>query len=132
MYTGPIIDAHHHLWDIGMNRHRWLVDANAAIGALGDISYMRKTYLPADFLVDVGGRNLVGSVHIEAHWDRSRDPVEETEWLESIDKPRGVASRPGGGESAGAAGGISARCGAAGDDPLASRSRPSVGRGGAR
>jgi predicted TIM-barrel fold metal-dependent hydrolase len=93
MYQGPIIDAHHHLWDLSLGRHRWLLDAGAAIGALGDVSYMRKNYLPADFLHDAAGKNVVGTVHIEAHWDRARDPVEETEWLEGIDKPGGVASR---------------------------------------
>jgi predicted TIM-barrel fold metal-dependent hydrolase len=93
MYQGPIIDAHHHLWDLTLGRHRWLLDAGAAIGALGDVSYMRKTYLPADFIQDTAGKNVVGSVHIEAHWDRSRDPVEETEWLERIDKPRATAFR---------------------------------------
>lgn len=93
MYAGPIIDAHHHLWDLSMERHRWLLDPNAGIGALGDVSYLRKTYLPADFLHDVGGKNVVASVHIEAHWDCSRDPVEETEWLEALDKSRGIATR---------------------------------------
>ena len=47
----------------------------------------------ADYLRDVGETNLVGSVHIEAVWDRTRDPVEETEWLDGLDKPRGVAAR---------------------------------------
>ena len=93
MYAGPIIDAHHHLWDLALGRHRWLVDAGGGIGALGDISYMRHTYLAADYLRDVGDRNVVGSVHIEAVWDRARDPVEETAWLETLDKPRGVAAR---------------------------------------
>ncbi len=93
MYAGPIIDAHHHLWDLALGRHRWLVDEGDGIGALGDISYMRHSYLPADYLRDVGDRNVVGSVHIEAVWDRARDPVEETSWLETLDKPRGVAAR---------------------------------------
>ena len=93
MYAGPIIDAHHHLWDLNLGRHRWLVDASVGIGALGDISYMRHTYLPADYLRDVGNRNVVGSVHIEAVWDRARSPVEETEWLETLDKSRGIAAR---------------------------------------
>jgi predicted TIM-barrel fold metal-dependent hydrolase len=93
MYSGPIVDSHHHLWDLAMGRHRWLVDAGAGIGALGDIAYMRHTYLPGDYLRDVGGKNIVGSVHIEAVWDRARDPAEETAWLETLAKPRGVASR---------------------------------------
>lgn len=90
LYAGPIIDAHHHLWDLSMGRHHWLVDG---LPALGDISYMRHTYLPADYLADVGQTNLAGSVHIEAVWDRARNPVEETEWLDGLDKPRGVAAR---------------------------------------
>jgi predicted TIM-barrel fold metal-dependent hydrolase len=93
MYQGPIIDAHHHLWDLALGRHRWLVDPAVSIGALGDISFMRHTYLPADYLRDVGDKNVVGSVHIEALWDRTRDPVEETEWLETLEKKRGVATR---------------------------------------
>jgi len=93
MYHGPIIDAHHHLWDLSLGRHLWLTDANVGIGALGDISFMRHTYLPADYLRDVGDKNIVASVHIEALWDRRRNPAEETEWLETLDKSRGVATR---------------------------------------
>jgi predicted TIM-barrel fold metal-dependent hydrolase len=93
MYVGPIIDAHHHLWDLSLGRHRWLTEDDASLAALGDISYMRHTYLPEDYLRDVGDRNLVGSVHIEAVWDRTRDPAEETAWLETLDKRRGVATR---------------------------------------
>ena len=90
MYAGPVIDAHHHLWDLALGRHRWLEDG---IPALGDISYMRHTYLPADYLRDAAGSNIVGTVHIEAVWDRARDPVEETDWLETLDKSQGVAAR---------------------------------------
>jgi predicted TIM-barrel fold metal-dependent hydrolase len=93
MYTGPIIDAHHHLWDLSLGRHLWLTDPNVGIGALGDISFMCHTYLPADYLRDVGDKNVVGSVHIEALWDRRRSPAEETEWLETLDKSRGIATR---------------------------------------
>jgi len=93
MYAGPIIDAHHHLWDLALQRHRWLTDTDGGLSALGDISYMRHTYLPADYLRDVADKNVTGSVHIEAVWDRARSPVEETEWLETLDKSRGVASR---------------------------------------
>ncbi len=93
MYAGPIIDAHHHLWDLALGRHRWLTETDPALSALGNIDYMRHTYLPADYLRDVDGRNIVASVHIEAVWDRARNPVEETEWLDSLDKSHGVATR---------------------------------------
>lgn len=90
IYAGPIIDAHHHLWDLELGRHPWLTDG---LPALGDISYLRHTYLPADYLRDVGTMNLAGSVHIEAVWDRARDPVEETAWLDGLNPPGGVAAR---------------------------------------
>jgi len=35
----------------------------------------------------------VASVHAEALWDRARDPVEETLWLDTLDKSAGVALR---------------------------------------
>ncbi len=93
MYAGPIIDAHHHLWDLTLGRHRWLTDSEGGLTTLGDIAYLRHTYLPTDYLADVGDKNIVATVHIEAVWDRTRDPVEETQWLDLLDKSQGIASR---------------------------------------
>jgi predicted TIM-barrel fold metal-dependent hydrolase len=92
-YDGPIIDAHHHLWDLSLGRHPWLTSDDAGIKALGDIAYLRRTYLPSDYLEDVGPQNVVGSVYIEAVWDRTRPPTEEVEWLETLEKPRGIGAR---------------------------------------
>ena len=92
-YDGPIIDAHHHLWDISLGRHPWITSDDGAIKALGDITYLRRDYLVPDFLADVGSQNVVGSVYIEAVWDRRRPPEEEVAWLESLDRPRAVAAR---------------------------------------
>ncbi len=92
-YAGPIIDAHHHLWDLSLGRHRWLDEGDPTLASMGDISYMRHDYLPADFRADVGAHNIVGSVHIEAVWDRARDAEEETIWLDGLDKAHGVAAR---------------------------------------
>ncbi|HEY0420060.1 MAG TPA: amidohydrolase family protein [Acetobacteraceae bacterium] len=93
IYAGPVIDAHHHLWDLSLDRHPWLTRTEAGIGALGDIGYMRHDYLPADYLRDAGQTNLVGSVCIEAVWDRTRSPVEETAWLAALPRPGNVARR---------------------------------------
>ena len=92
-YEGPIIDAHHHLWDMSLGRHPWLLPGCGAIKALGDISFMRHDYLPADFLADIGPQNVVGSVFIEAVWDRTRPPTEEMDWVASLPKPQGIAAR---------------------------------------
>lgn len=92
-YQGPIIDAHHHLWDIGLGRHPWITSDEGAIKALGDIAYLRRNYLVADYLADIGPQNVVGSVYVEAAWDRARPPAEEVAWLESLDRPRAIAAR---------------------------------------
>jgi predicted TIM-barrel fold metal-dependent hydrolase len=92
-YTGPIIDAHHHLWDMSLDRHPWLKPGDGAIKALGDISFMRRDYLPADFLSDIGPQNVTGSVYIEAVWDRTRPPTEEMDWVANLAKPPGIAAR---------------------------------------
>ena len=92
-YAGPIIDAHHHLWDLSLGRHRWLDPDDGSLTALGDLAYLRHSYLPADYCADIGAKKVVGSVHIEAVWDRNRSPVEETVWLDSLAKPRGIACR---------------------------------------
>ncbi|WP_158600864.1 amidohydrolase family protein [Teichococcus wenyumeiae] len=90
-YAGPIIDSHHHLWDLSLGRHPWI--AQASVGALGDIRYLQQDYLIADLLKDMAGQGVTGSVHVEALWDRARDPVEETRWLEGLERPGRIAGR---------------------------------------
>lgn len=84
-YDGPIIDAHHHFWDLGLNRHPWL--ANPA-----EHAFLRRDHLVADYLKLAAGSGIVATVHAEANWDPS-DPLGETEWLDRLDRPAGIASR---------------------------------------
>jgi predicted TIM-barrel fold metal-dependent hydrolase len=93
LYRGPIVDAHHHLWDFAMGRHVWLQPSGGGAEALGNIERLRRDYLVGDYLEDARNQPIAASVHIEALWDRSRDPVEETAWLDSLDKPAGIADR---------------------------------------
>jgi len=92
LYSGPIIDAHHHLWDLALDRHPWLSAAAAGRGGLGDLGPLRKNYLPADYLRDAAHHAVVATVHVEASWT-SDDCLGETSWLENLDKTRGVAAR---------------------------------------
>jgi predicted TIM-barrel fold metal-dependent hydrolase len=92
MYDGPIIDAHHHLWDYGMGKHRWLMPVEGAVEALGSLGPLRRNYLVADYLEDSAGHNVVATVHIEALWQED-DAMGETSWLEALDKAQGVAQR---------------------------------------
>ncbi len=91
-YDGPIIDAHHHLWDLSAGRYPWLT-GDSAVGALGDIAYLQRDYLPADYAADIAGQGVVASVHVEALWDRGRPAVEETAWLMALPRPAGMAAR---------------------------------------
>jgi predicted TIM-barrel fold metal-dependent hydrolase len=92
MYDGPIIDPHHHLWDLSMGKHPWLLPADNAVQALGGLDDLRRNYLVRDYLKDSTGHNVVATVHIEALWQFG-DALGETLWLESLDKAQGVAQR---------------------------------------
>lgn len=92
MYDGPVIDPHHHLWDLRMGKHPWLLPADNAVTALGGLDKLRRNYLVEDYLKDSAGHNVVGTVHIEALWQYG-DALGETRWLEGLDKSRGVAQR---------------------------------------
>jgi predicted TIM-barrel fold metal-dependent hydrolase len=91
-YAGPIVDAHHHLWDLGLGRHPWLAATAGERGGLGELGPLRRNYLPQDYSRDAARHNVVATVHVEAGW-ASDDCVGETRWLETLDKSRGVAAR---------------------------------------
>lgn len=77
-----IADPHHHLWDLSANYYPWLTD-HITPRVCGEYSAIRKNYLIGDFRRDIGGLDVVASVHVQAEHD-SRDPVRETRWLQSI------------------------------------------------
>jgi predicted TIM-barrel fold metal-dependent hydrolase len=93
VYDGPIIDTHHHLWDLSTGAYPWLFSSSDGVRSLGDFATLQRDFSVDDYVRDTAGAGVVASVHVEAHWDRSRDPVEETRWLETLDKSRGVAAR---------------------------------------
>lgn len=83
-----LVDAHHHLWDLGAHYYPWLADHPEPGFFLGDYAALKRDYLPADYRRDAAGLNVVATVHCEAEWDRA-DQVGETRWL------TGVAGRAG-------------------------------------
>ena len=92
LYTGPVIDPHHHLWNLEMKRHPWLMREPKSEVASGSISAIQRDYMPDSYLADVRGQHIVASVHVEAGWDQ-RFPTEETAWLDSLDKRHNIARR---------------------------------------
>jgi len=77
-----IVDPHHHLWDLELNRYPWLSEDMSDRG-WGDLGPLKKSYRVADLLADAeaAGVTLLKSVHVQANYDPS-DPVGETIWLE--------------------------------------------------
>ena len=80
-----IIDAHHHFWDLNQNYYPFLSDKIDENFFLGNYEFIRKNYLPNDYLNDSKEHNVIGTIHCEAEWDRN-DQVGETRWLENLSK----------------------------------------------
>ncbi len=81
MYHGPIIDTHHHLWEV--KNYPWLL-APMTPRIFGD-SYepLRHDYLIDDLRADFGDHNVVKSVHVQAHYN-PENPLGETAWLQAV------------------------------------------------
>jgi predicted TIM-barrel fold metal-dependent hydrolase len=87
-YDGPVIDPHHHLWDLSLKRHPWLEKAKAT----RDLAPILRDYGVADYRADAARQNVVATVHVEAGWSDAH-PLEESRWLDGLDRSTGVAHR---------------------------------------
>jgi predicted TIM-barrel fold metal-dependent hydrolase len=79
----PFVDAHQHFQDIENHYYPWLCDAERPAQLEGDLSHIRRNYLPADYLADMASVRLIKSVHVQNGWD-PHDPVGETRWLQGL------------------------------------------------
>lgn len=79
----PIVDAHHHLWDLERNSYPWLT-GKMMPKVFGDhYELIRNTFLMKDLLNAAAEVPLAASVHIQAEFD-PLNPVGETAWLEDV------------------------------------------------
>jgi len=87
----PIVDAHHHLWDLerGPLGYPWLQDPRPHAFFLGDYAPLRRSYLPEDYRRDAAHHRIVKTVHVEAECARDQQ-VEETRWLTEINAKHGM------------------------------------------
>ncbi|MDQ3202468.1 MAG: amidohydrolase family protein [Pseudomonadota bacterium] len=83
LWSGPIIDAHHHVWDPAINLHPWLAPEAATGFRYGDYSAIKKRYLPEDYLADTGAHHVVQTVYVESQWN-PQDPIGETRFVEQL------------------------------------------------
>ncbi len=86
-----LVDAHHHLWDLGQNHYPWLSDQPEPHFFLGNYEALKRNYLPDDYRRDAHHHNVLATVHCEAEWDRD-DQVGETQWLTQMHETQGLPS----------------------------------------
>ena len=85
-----IVDAHHHLWNLGAGyNYPWLQDQSSGEGMLGELTPIARDYVLDDYRADVANYDVVGSVHIEAV---SADTIAETRWLQAMASREGLPS----------------------------------------
>ncbi len=83
MKEWPIVDAHHHFWDLTLNKHPWLCGEEHMPFRYGDYTPICQNFLVDDYKAHARGHNVVKTVHMEAEWDPS-DPIGESQWLHDL------------------------------------------------
>lgn len=79
-YSGPLVDAHHHIWEV--KNYPWLT-APMTPKLFGEYAALRHDYSVEDLVDDFKNQNVVKSVHVQANWGVS-GPVDETAWLQQV------------------------------------------------
>jgi predicted TIM-barrel fold metal-dependent hydrolase len=87
-----IIDAHHHLWDLGKLHYPWLLNRDQQ-GIFGSYDRIRHSYLIGDYQNESKKHKVLKSVHVEADHDPA-DPMAETRWLQSVADASGSNGMP--------------------------------------
>ena len=66
IYSFPIVDTHHHLWDLSDPNHHYKRLRHEASGAsvAGDFNRLKSTYSIKDYLNDTQPFHVVKSVHV--------------------------------------------------------------------
>ena len=85
----PIIDAHHHFWDMSHKAHPWLRDEPMIPFRYGDYSSIRRDFLPADYWALTREHNVVATVTMEGEWDEG-DLVDESAWMTQVAAASGL------------------------------------------
>ncbi|BAN26635.1 amidohydrolase family protein [Caballeronia insecticola] len=87
----PIVDAHHHFWDLQRNYHPWLRDVPRIPFRYGDYESICRDFLPDDYFARAGSHRIVKTVMMEGEWD-PRDPTGEAHWATALHRRAGLPS----------------------------------------
>ncbi|MEO6016551.1 MAG: amidohydrolase family protein [Polaromonas sp.] len=80
----PVVDAHHHLWDLSQGHYPWLQESyDADAFFLGDYRPICRDFLAFDYRAATAPCEVIATVHVEA--ERSRlQQLTETAWLHEV------------------------------------------------
>jgi predicted TIM-barrel fold metal-dependent hydrolase len=81
----PIVDAHHHLWDLTDPDHHYkhLRHETSGDHVAGDFNRLKFNYSIKDYLNDTRPCHVVKSVHVAVTYDRDVDPWGDLQWLQT-------------------------------------------------
>ena len=85
----PIVDAHHHFWDIARNPHPWLQSRPRIAFRYGDYEAICRDFLPGDYARAAAPHRVLRNVVMEGEWD-SADPVGEARWMAGLAERSGT------------------------------------------
>ena len=84
----PIVDAHHHFWDVEHNPHPWLQQRPLIPFRYGDYSAICRNFLPEDYASSQGPHRVLRHVLMEGEWD-PHDPTGEARWVQELARQTG-------------------------------------------
>ena len=79
----PIVDAHHHFWDLARNPHPWLQRDPRIAFRYGDYAAICRDFLPTDYARAASPHRVLRTVLMEGEWDPA-DPVGEARWVHAL------------------------------------------------
>ncbi|MFC6535327.1 hypothetical protein ACFQES_00585 [Nonomuraea salmonea] len=85
MYTGPIVDAHHHIWRVA--DQPWL-SGPMVPRIFGPYEPIRRDYLIDEYVAEATACGITQSVYVQTNWplDRVED---EVRWLREVHEQSG-------------------------------------------
>ena len=88
MYSGPIVDAHHHIW-----RQRdlpWL-SGEMVPRIFGPYEPIRRDYPAEEYIAEARGCGITQSVYVQANWPLDRS-LDEVRWVQEVHEATGWPS----------------------------------------
>lgn len=83
-----IVDSHQHFQDVEHSSYPWL-DPGRPPPLEGDLTPIRRNYLPADYRKEMSGLPIAKTVHVQ-NGRNPGDPVDETRWLSGLAESQGL------------------------------------------